>query len=233
MSGTSVMFCCSSELTNAFCDICCMCVMLIQVYINTSQLSPHACTFEIVSCETGWPQFWSLALNYNSLHGAGVLHEKLIVAQWFKAFPPFVGSGDPFSCLQEPTTGPYPEPDESCTHSSLFLQNSFYIILFRPPKFLSSGFSKIYHFSHACYLFHPSHPLFLMYDEGFRLWSSSSYFLKFPLPALSLFIFIVRWPSRYKNGLRAWKSGFYSRQEQGFFRFFTSLPALGPTQPPI
>jgi hypothetical protein len=42
-----------------------------------------------------------------------VLLEELLVTQLVKKFPTFYGTKDSLPCSKGPTTGPYPEPDES------------------------------------------------------------------------------------------------------------------------
>jgi len=45
-----------------------------------------------------------------------VLFEKLTVTQLVKKYLPFKELDGSFSCSQQPTTGPYPEPDTSNPH---------------------------------------------------------------------------------------------------------------------
>jgi hypothetical protein len=54
---------------------------------------------------------------------SNVLLEKLIVAQLPEKFPPFIERLGSLSCSQEPSTFPYPEPDESNQKTEEYLRS--------------------------------------------------------------------------------------------------------------
>jgi hypothetical protein len=70
-------------------------------------------------------------------------------------------------CIQEPATGPYPEPDESGPYPPNHFFSNFNIILAPTYKscklhpsvgFYYRSFVCFHHRSHACYMPRPSHP---------------------------------------------------------------------------
>jgi hypothetical protein len=74
----------------------------------------------------------------------------------------------PLPCSQEPSTGPYPEPDQSCPQHPI-LSNIHFNIIHLPTRLprglFPSGFPRniLYAFNspHSCYMPCPSHPPWL------------------------------------------------------------------------
>jgi hypothetical protein len=65
------------------------------------------------------PHGWSMAsdwLSWLSIPTADSMEQKPIFAGLVSNFPDFIGPWDSLPCLQEPATGPCPEPDESISH---------------------------------------------------------------------------------------------------------------------
>jgi hypothetical protein len=98
----------------------------------------------------------------------------------FKNSPPFMGHED----SQGPSTGSYPEPDESSSYPHTRLLSDFNIIPSCTPRilkwFFPSGFpTKILYalfFPHAYYMARSSRPLWicharLMFGEECKLWT--------------------------------------------------------------
>jgi hypothetical protein len=88
-------------------------------------------------------------------------------------------------CLQEPATGPYPEPDESSpqlplyfskTHSNIILSSmSMFSEWSLPISFSDQNFVCIFHPSHACYIPYPSHSPWLNHSNN--IWQSRKVYL--------------------------------------------------------
>jgi hypothetical protein len=84
-----------------------------------------------------------------------------------QSFPPFVKTKRSLSCSQEPTTGPYTEPDESNPHLPPYFPRFHYNIispftpestdLSLPFRFSDQNFGHISLLSHACYTSRPFH----------------------------------------------------------------------------
>jgi hypothetical protein len=114
-------------------------------------------------------------LIYHSLtHRAGPFLGSRQLCSYSRTSQHFMEPEGSLPCSQEPSSGPYPEPDQSNPYHNIL--SLTYALVF--PVVLSFRLSHKYPICisplpHSCYIPYPPQPPWLWLGEEYKLWSSS------------------------------------------------------------